>query len=294
LPQNIKELMVENIDPTNVIPDPVPNPAPQPTWSDFAMYQKTEPTNCSTDPEDCYWLSGGWRGPYLYTAGSAEYRDGWGNVNIIDPVSDALNFGWQYTTSTPVSGFTPNILDVFVQSLGYGNEAGLGANPNDLSRADFPINASLAMVSENEWLNTSTTLQFNIQLNKPIAIPPAIPPAISPTEISNLYLRIYYFQDDADNTTTPALSHLTSSEFILNNTDKTKVVSISVPAGRGLPMGRYAAVIYCDNPDSFPLKDLKVFDDATGAPCDSNNNSAPFYFYLRPSANTVNVQWNLP
>ncbi len=287
LPQNIKELMVEDIDPDNVLPNPTPNPAPQPAWTDFLIYQKTATTNCTTTPEDCHWLGGGWRGPYLYTAGSETYRDGWENANA-DADTDAVNFGWQITP-TIASGFTPNVTDLFVQSFGFGNQAGLGINPNDASSADYPADANLLMVSENEWLNTNASLQFNLQLNKPAAAPS---PA---TQISNLYLSLYYFQDDADSSTTPVLTDdLISSSFNIPNGTRTATINLSIPANRGLPLGRYAVVIFCSDPASAAtISALEVFDDETGA-CDTNNDSVPFYFQLRPSTSIVNVQWNLP
>jgi prepilin-type N-terminal cleavage/methylation domain-containing protein len=284
LPLNIKELMLEDIG-SNPI---APNTTPQPAWGNFALFQKTSATNCATTPEDCYWLGGGWRGPYLYTAGNKKYRDGWGNVNT-DDVDDALNFGWQVTENT-ASGFTPSITDFFVQSLGLGNEVGLGANANDTNRADYPEDVGLAMVSENEWLNTQASLQFNIRLNKPVAAPS---PA---TEVSNLYLRVYYFEDDANAITTPDLSDLTSETFSILSTERTASVSITIPSDIGLPLGRYAAVIYCDDaPVADPATEnfTKVFDSATGT-CDTTNDSAPFYFQLLPSSAIINMMWNLP
>jgi prepilin-type N-terminal cleavage/methylation domain-containing protein len=284
LPLNIKELMLEDIGANSILP----NPTPQPSWGNFALFQKTSASNCATTPEDCYWLGGGWRGPYLYTAGSKEYRDGWDNVNT-DDVDDALNFGWQVTENT-ASGFTPSITDFFVQSLGLGNEVGLGANANDTNRADFPVDVDFAMVSENEWLNTEPNLQFNIRLNKPVAAPS---PA---TEVSNLYLRIYYFQDDVNASTPPDLSDLTSTILSIPNTERTASVSITIPTDIGLPLGRYAAVIYCDDaPVTDPATEnfTKVFDSATGT-CDTTNDSAPFYFQLLPSSAIINMMWNLP
>jgi prepilin-type N-terminal cleavage/methylation domain-containing protein len=285
LPLNIRELMVEDVDPTSAIACPTPKPTPQHTWADFVIYQRTDATNCTTTPQNCYWLGGGWRGPYLYSGGSAEYRDGWENVDG-DANADAVNFGWQLTP-TVASGFTPNITDIFVQSLGFGNEVGFGAGANDTNRADYPVDANLAMVSENEWLNTNASLQFNLLLNKPASHP------VDP-EIKDLYLRIYYFQDDANSCTAADLTDdLISTDFTIPNGNRTAAISISIPSDRGLPAGRYAAVIFCEDPAGSNLADLKVFDDETGA-CDTNNNSTPFYFELRPSTNIINVQWNLP
>jgi len=283
LPLNIKELMVEDVDPTSVIACPTPKPNPQPAWADFVIYQKTAATNCTVAPENCYWLGGGWRGPYLYTGGSADFRDGWENVDG-DANADEVNFGWQLTP-TVISGFTPNITDIFVQSFGYGNEVGLGASTNDTNRADYPADSNLAMVNENEWLNTNPILQFNLQLNKPVT-----------ANISGLYLGLYYFQDDANSCTAAGLTDdLISTEFTIPNGNRTATVSISLPSDRGLPAGRYAAVIFCSDPNlAASTSALQVFDDESGACIDFNNNSFPFYFDLRPSTNMINVQWNLP
>lgn len=43
-------------------------------------------------------LWAGWRGPYLETAGSAVFRDGWGNKDA-DINEDASNFGWEFDDS---------------------------------------------------------------------------------------------------------------------------------------------------------------------------------------------------
>jgi prepilin-type N-terminal cleavage/methylation domain-containing protein len=258
LPQNIKELMVQEADATN----------PQQEWVNIMLYKKFTAANCTTNIDDCYWLAGGWRGPYLYTAGSAEYRDSWNNVDA-DANVDAFNFGWQVS----VSGVLPNHTGLLLQSLGLDNQAG-GVD----YKQDFPLDAAMPMVSESDWLNTESNLQFNIRLNKPIT-----------ADINGLYLRVYYFQDDAEDSTLPDLSFQTSAQFNMLNTDRT--ASVPITLNSQLPMGRYAVVIYCSDPDTAP--DLEVFDDVSGT-CDSTNDSPPYYFQLLPNSTIINVLWNLP
>lgn len=258
LPQNIKELI---------------SLGTQPVWEYEPLFGKTASVTCvPTDvpSPDCYYLAGGWRGPYLYTAGSQFYRDGWDNVDSNSAVDD-VNFGWQVS----VSGVAPNHSDLFVRSLGFGNALD-ATPPADSYRLDYPENTSLAMVSANEWQNTQASLQFNLLLNKPVT-----------TDISNLYLRVYFI-DNA------VLDDLTSAAFNIANTDRTASVSISPSSD--LPMGRYAAVIYCE---TAPVVDpatavfTQVFDSADGT-CNTDNDTAPFYFQLLPNTAIVNMAWNLP
>lgn len=261
LPQNIAELI---------------SVGTQPVWEYEPLYKKVDSATCDPTPTpdpECYYLAGGWRGPYLYAAGSREFRDGWDNSGVdgnpattADDIEDANNFGWQVT----VSGVAPNHTDLFIKSLGFGNEVDT-TTPDDDYQLDFPSDSTLPIVGSNEWLNTLATLQFNVQLNKPVT-----------EDINGLYLRIYYI-DNAS-----LLDQSSSSSFNILNTQRT--ASISISPSSDLPMGRYAAVIYCDNTYT------KVFDYTSDAAtnCDGDNNTAPFYFQLHPGTNILNVQWNLP
>lgn len=266
LPSNLRELLVQDT---------------QPNWKLFELYANAATVNCNITPSDCYWLEGGWRGPYLHTAGTTEYRDGWGNPNTIDPTKDAENFGWQ-VTPTIVSGLTPNgITQLIVRSLGFGNAIGRSGDPNDPNEnytADFPENPNLAIVSERDWLNTEPILQFDIRLNRPVNVAPA-------TELTGLYLRVFHVESDS-------LVHFTSAAFSIANNDRTASVNISMPPSKGFSIGRYAAVIFCDNPTGKPIADLEVFDEATGT-CNTDNTASPYYFYLQPSASIVNMTWNI-
>lgn len=250
-------------------------------WAHEPLYPRIPTATCvstQTPNSDCFYLAGGWRGPYLYTAGSAQYRDGWENSAVdgnpattADDIEDGLNFGWQVS----VSGVVPNHTDFFVRSLGFGNVLD-ATPPADNYRADFPESSTLAIVAANEWLNTQATLQLNVLLNKPVT-----------ADVNNLYIRIYYIEN-------AGLNDQTSVAFSFLNTSKSASVSISPVSD--LPIGRFAAVVYCEStPPATPATHGfdKVFDEASGT-CNTNNDATPFYFQLRPSTNTVNVQWNLP
>jgi len=242
----------------------------QPEWEFEPLYKKIVTASCvptQTPNPDCFYLAGGWRGPYLYTAGSRYFRDGWHNVGA-NVAIDALNFGWQAT----VSGVAPNHTDLFVRSLGLGNTVD-ATPPADSYQADFPEDSALAIVAANEWLNAHAALQFNVSLNRAVT-----------ADVNNLYLRIFYIEN-------AGLAAQTSAPFSLLNTVKNASVTIS--PDRDLPIGRYAAVIFCEQaPTATPLFD-KVFDSATGT-CDLDNQASPFYFQLRPGNNVVNVLWTLP
>ncbi|MDP3331261.1 MAG: prepilin-type N-terminal cleavage/methylation domain-containing protein, partial [Methylococcaceae bacterium] len=136
----------------------------QPVWISVPLGSVT--TNTTGE------LSGGWRGPYLYTGGSQFFRDGWGNVDP-DNTEDNKNFGWV----VGLSGTVPNITDIAVQSLGFNNAAG-----GDGYDEDSPSVATIA--NANGWQLNSSSVTFNVVFNKP------------PTaDQNNLELRVYFFED---------------------------------------------------------------------------------------------------
>ena len=66
-------------------------------------------------------VSGGWHGPYLYTAGSSFYGDGWFNQNTGDP----CDFDWVVnTTPVNVANVFPDISDLRIKSLGSDKDLG--------------------------------------------------------------------------------------------------------------------------------------------------------------------------
>jgi prepilin-type N-terminal cleavage/methylation domain-containing protein len=211
-------------------------------------------------------LSGGWRGPYLYSAGSRFFRDGWDNEDTVSAVNDANNFGWDVALS-PVACAPVDCVEMAVQSLGANNNVGgIGFG------ADFPEDALSAVVVANDWQRPANSISFRVILNKP--------PAAAQ---SGLQLRIYFFEDTAitsEESTT--FTHDTSISGVTTHT-----VSIPVaPPIPVLPMGKYAAVIIC----SAALPEV-VYD----GDCDATATGMPtYYFNLLPSTSSVDIYWNLP
>lgn len=211
-------------------------------------------------------LSGGWRGPYIYTAGSAFLRDGWGNDNDTLPNTDPdylppENYGWNVT----LSGVAPDYTDIAVQSLGANRKL----NPADTDYdADFPI-AATQLVNANEWLLTNATVNFTVVFNKP------------PTDgSSSLELRIYFIKNNAveeEVSDAPQFSHLSSVVGV--HTENVIITPLDP-----LPMGKYAAVVWCS-------VEGKVYD----GDCVNPAIKQPYYFTLLPSATLpITIPWNIP
>jgi len=246
LPANLQELTTQGA---------------QPAWTSTLLSTITAGVTGS--------LSGGWRGPYLYRAGSAFFRDGWSNEDAV-AATDAINFGWQ-VSHTPVSApvcttVPPDCTGIEVQSLGRDNAAG-GAEFS----ADFPL-AGTNVVNANEWQLTGATINFNVVFNKP------------PTaDQNNLELRIYYFEDTA------VVEEISTAKFDQATTDaspNSEVVSIDDPLGipLALPMGKYAAVVWCS------VQNV-VYD----GDCAGGSTKEPYYFTLLPSAILpITIPWNIP
>lgn len=240
LPANLQELTTQGT---------------QPAWANIQLGTVTSNVTGS--------LSGGWRGPYLYRAGSAFFRDGWSNEDAV-VANDAINFGWQVShtpVSAPVCTTVPDCTDIQVQSLGRDNAAG-GAEFS----ADFPL-AGTNMVSANEWQLTGATVNFNVAFNKPPS-----------ANQDDLELRIYFFEDTA------IQEEISTAQFDLpaaDTTPNTKPASINGP----LPMGKYAAVVWCPAPNN------TVYD----GDCTAGNTKQPYYFTLLPSATPpITIPWNIP
>lgn len=238
LPANLKELTTQ---------------ATQPAWASIQL--DTVTTNVTGS------LSGGWRGPYLYTAGSAFFRDGWGNEDVI-PANDAINFGWQVShmpASAPVCTTVPDCTDIQVESFGGDNAAG-GAEFGE----DFPLTVT-NLVSANEWQLTGATIDFNVVFNKPPS-----------ANRNGLELRIYFFEDTA------IQEEISTEQFDLlsaDTTPNTQSVRISGP----LPMGKYAAVVWCS------IESVVYDGGCTGS------TKQPYYFTLLPSTiPAITIPWNIP
>jgi prepilin-type N-terminal cleavage/methylation domain-containing protein len=247
----------------------------QPTWQEFDLYKYTATANC-TLPNQCAKFGSGWRGPYIYTAGSDFFRDGWSNFDS-EPNNDArtdndnidddlVNFGWSVTQAPNACIATNTCEDFGVTSLGSRNDVG-GTGFNE----DFPL-AGMNVVNANDWLYQATTLSFNVRLSRALA-----------TDVTDLTLRIYYFADDNNSATAPSLTFVDSALF--NVAAGTQTLSVTVTPPDDLSLGKYAAVIYCDTTNSY------VFDVAA---CDATNNNNPVIFNLLPNTSTITIPWNLP
>jgi prepilin-type N-terminal cleavage/methylation domain-containing protein len=257
LPANLDELLAQDYDNDN--DSATPSIINQPAWVTVQLNSVT--------PDVTGELSGGWRGPYLYTGGSQFFRDGWGNVdpdNINPNNEDTKNYGWNVTPT----GVSPNIIDIAVQSLGFDNAIG-GDNYDE----DYPTVATL--VNANEWQLNSSNVSFNIVFNKPTT---------TTGGHSNLELRVYFFEDDAVvNLDKDSIQEeISSTSFSLlpsNPPQHTVSVAIAGP----LPMGKIAVVVWC-------ATESKVYD---GDCADSSKK--PYYFTLLSSTTPpITIPWNIP
>jgi prepilin-type N-terminal cleavage/methylation domain-containing protein len=258
LPNNITELFIQGT---------------QPNWTEIELYKKTAATNCTTTPDDCYWLSGGWRGPYLYTAGSAQYRDAWNNQDA-NAAEDTVNFGWNVSLDG-----TPQ--EITVQSLGSDN----AQNGTGYSQ-DFPLDPNQTMVSSNEWTLSANTVTFNINFNRTVtATDLGTPPY-------DLELRIYRYMDNGDGAA--SFANDVSISTAINTFQLTEnlayapaqsVIPEDDTTSNPMPIGRFAAVIWCTG-----VAPEVVYD----GDCDSTNNHNPVYFTLTHNTSQVSINWNLP
>jgi prepilin-type N-terminal cleavage/methylation domain-containing protein len=256
LPANIDELTAQVYDYDDDGDPNTPNvDVPAQTQTAYQSYQLSTVTPGMTGE-----LSGGWRGPYIYSAGSNAFRDGWDNVG--DPSvglnnPDSYNFGWNVT----LTGAAPTHTEIFVQSDG-------STDPTD----SFP-NPNIALVGQNEWQLNNPTITFNVTINK------------APSANQNdLELRLYFFEDNGieEEISTSRFSQSASGTY-----PDSQVLTINGP----LPMGKYAAVVWCTNGTHTDPLDDAVYD----GDCDLGNTKLPVYITLLPNATMpIPIQWNLP
>lgn len=261
LPVNLDELVAKDYDYDDDGDPNTPNITVinQPAWATLPINGGTGiPAGVTGE------LSTGWRGPYLYTAGSQFFRDGWGNAdpdNVGLNNRDSKNHGWEIT----LSGVAPDYTDIAVQSLGANN----ALNPADTGYdKDFPA-ATTQLVNANEWLLTNVTVNFNVVFNKP-----------PPVGGSGLELRIYFIKNNAveeEVSDLPQFSHLSS---VMGAQTENVVINPVDP----LPMGKYAAVVWCS-------VEGKVYD----GDCANPATKLPYYFSFLPSAtHPITIPWNIP
>lgn len=250
LPENIKELMSKGA---------------QPAWTALSISGMI-----GAIPGVTGTLYAGWRGPYLYSAGSAEYHDGW--MNDADP-PDGLNFGWLVSLDDVSASNTKAILNV--QSLGEGNEVG----GLDEYSNDFPAGSG-TMVNASDWQVGVSNVVFDIVFTS----------GVSPTATSNpLELRIY----SVDAITTPTISDNEKQQFTYAGVSATGThqQQVSVSFADPIPMGRYAAAILCTDGVSPTATATGIYDGDCAAP---HNNKEVYYFTMLPSTHQVTVRWNTP
>jgi prepilin-type N-terminal cleavage/methylation domain-containing protein len=274
----------------------------QPDWTDINLGYTANAENGYVDT-----LAGGWRGPYLYTAGSQQFRDGWGREDP-DLGQDVFTFGWIIDTDGEQRA---QVLDLLVQS--YGSDQELGGI-GDFTE-DFPVNANIpndAIVSENEWMLSAAPITFNINFSNAIrAVPTATQPiTLPPNGIDGnpqaLQLRIYRYQDDGDNAANINDLYTQNADATFTVADGASAATTTItpqdadftaaPAVRGLPIGRYAALIWCTNNNNpaTPADDT-VYD----GDCNQNNpltavDHSPVYFTLTNNTSQVTLTWDLP
>jgi hypothetical protein len=169
-----------------------------------------------------------------------------------------------------------------MQSLGFGNQIG----GQDAS-ADFPAEVNQAMVNENEWTLSTAPITFNINFNTAV-----------PSAVTNLELRIYRYVDNGNNLATFVSQDDTTDDVEMIEADDTFNLIASdtfapvqtITAAAGIPIGRFAAVIWCTNNTPADYSDDTVYDGDCVAPI----NHSPVYFTLTNSITQVTITWNIP
>lgn len=206
-------------------------------------------------------LSSGWRGPYLYTAGSQFFRDGWANVNTAIADNDAINYGWDVTHTPAVNPHCSTVPDctvMTVTSLG-DNNAAEGSGFNE----DFPA-AGINIVNSAEW-QLNGAISFAVVFNSPPG-----------ANQGGLELRVYFVEGGAitEEVSTTQFSLLTTNPY-----PHTEMLTISGP----LPMGKIAVAVWCASGT--------VYD----GDCVAGNTKLPYYMSLLPNATLpITIPWNTP
>lgn len=247
----------------------------QPDWQPIDLGYTAE-----AGYEDEFW--GGWRGPYLYTAGSRQFRDGWGREDP-DVDQDAFNFGWVINTGGEE---VTEVTDLTVQSYGSDQEI---EGAGDFTE-DFPVDAlnpanPKPIVGENEWTLSDSPITFNINFSRP-----QVP------LITSLELRIYRYIDDGNNVTDINDVYIKQADMTFDLASGASVASATitpdaaVPPFSGTPIGRFAALIWCTNGTPLDPSDDDVYD----GDCDSTIKHSPVYFTLTNNTSQVTLTWDLP
>ena len=221
-------------------------------------------------------LYAGWRGPYLNgtpeSSGTA-FRDGWGTAtSTTQPNNDGWNVTLTDATATEVfTGISATA--IAVQS--YGLDGVPSTSASGTYAADYPEDSS-NLIEQNNWQLATSIVNFDVKFNGTIA-------PVSPSH--KLKLVIYYFKDTN-------LDFEQSSEFDFGSPAtgvNIQNVGVSVTEA-SLPMGKYAAVIWCTDPTS-PYDPISIYDGN----CDSTYNKQPAYFTVLPGISPhLTITWNIP
>ncbi|MDX1914476.1 MAG: type II secretion system protein [Methylophilus sp.] len=225
-------------------------------------------------------VSGGWRGPYLYTASSSFYGDGWFNQNT----GDACDFDWNVIT-TPVNLVNlTDITDLRIQSLGSDRNVG-----GEETAQDYPLN-NLNMVNENEWSLGTAPITFNVQFNR------AVQATDLPTPTNPLQLKIYRYVDDGNAAADAGDIDETVADNTFILTTALSVAPAQTVTLTSLPIGRFAAVVWCTQNDNLPSATADYTNDVVyDGDCDGGNiNHSPVYFTINNATSQVTITWNLP
>jgi prepilin-type N-terminal cleavage/methylation domain-containing protein len=241
LPNNIKELMSQGVS--------------QPDWASVDI----NPSGTAYVNGLSGQLFSGWRGPYLYTAGSSEYTDGWrknGNATDFD-----VNFGWD------VSFTSVSSTNVAMQVISLGDDALIGGVEYG---EDFPDTGEMA-VNQNDWLVSISGVEFDVNFNAASGVQPS----------SDLELIIYYVKDNNIDFDSETFGYSGTTGASVSGTYSQ---SVFITTGEKAPMGRFAAAIVCSTGE--------VYDgncaDTTFGP------KKAYYFTLLPSTRHVTIPWNTP
>jgi prepilin-type N-terminal cleavage/methylation domain-containing protein len=284
------------------------NPVQQPDYDDIAI-SGFVPNVASGFVNT---VSGGWRGPYLHTEGSRFFGDGWfgfrDSETTFNPKdTQNCNFAWNViATDNSVAPPVPpanldDTTDLVVRSFGNDRVAGGTA-----SAQDYPA-AGINMINLNEWKLSAAPITFNIQFNRAVTdvdIPRdnlglPVDPITNPQ--NQLQLVVYKYIDNGNNIADAADLQLERSLSTFTLSSGLMIAPAQNINLDGMPIGRYAAVIWCTDNDNFPtpptLPDYTndVVYDGT---CKANNtlaiNHSPVYFTLMQSTSQVTIVWNLP
>lgn len=236
-------------------------------------------------------VSGGWRGPYVYTAGSRFYGDGWFNLNPNPSPVERCTFGWVLTPNPwPTTPSLSSINSLQLYSLGSDRLPG-GVE----TASDFP-QGNVNIVNENDW-TLPGPVSINVQFNRPVTdgaggtrdhIPDLLPVPIADSP-HQLQLVLHRFIDNGIPIAVKVIPRPADSTFILSN--GISMAPLQTVQLNEMPIGRYAAVIWCTFNTPADTSDDRVYD----GDCDGGNiEHSPTYFTLTQHTSQVTIVWNLP